>query len=709
MVDMQQIFVGFLVFKIALIYGKKTVHDPVIEKLKFSYEFDASEFVSKKYNNIIRPRNIISFKNTIGRKNLNTKNVLKDGEVIQFNPGNTAPSFTIWGLDQKVVFPCLNCKNYSIIIHVFDPNSGFLESMWNTDSSLSPLADESINNTHFIFVPKTATLNETYGALWMKSRIKTVLNKFKGRLTKKGFLSLMDRMHFSVLPDSKLGNWIPSVLQQWECVDHLCGLDQVVIQTSSFKGTNYPVVLKRLDARFDWLPNPASIFGNKTVQMVVAEDGCNIYSAVNHSVAVVSSEGCSYFKKVLMMEKSGAVGVVVVASKGQTVQDMECKGTDCKTQLSIPATFVEYSDIFTQNGQMNITFQNTPTSNFFMAINRYGKLAEIGWFLYPSMNFLVWQAQWFDYEVNLNNKLNAAEKVVEIFKDKVMHGSQGVVVNVSLPGLKELQSFSKVELDMSLSCPGTKDTTCGHWDHTVNLYVCCDKKSPLCGMELGRWITSFRRRIGRWLTDISPLLPLFTTNICTFTMKTAPWAMPWIPSLNIRFSQPRSLDASYPAHISPLYFPGATFDKNYNSHFKPINFTVPDLITKVELFSVITGHGSDENGCGEFCVTSHFLNVNNVTNNITFSTAGTPFGCADLVKTGVEPNEHGTWLYGRNGWCDGRNVFPWVVDVTKQVKRSGFVNTIEYHGFFNGTDPNPKQNPGIIYIYSYLICYEKHL
>lgn len=66
-------------------------------------------------------------------------------------------------------------------------------------------------------------------------------------------------------------------------------------------GTNYPVVLKRLDARFDWLPSPASIFGNKTVQMVVAEDGCNIYSAVNHSVAVVSSEGCSYFKKVCIL------------------------------------------------------------------------------------------------------------------------------------------------------------------------------------------------------------------------------------------------------------------------------------------------------------------------------------------------------------------------------------------------------------------------
>jgi hypothetical protein len=40
----------------------------------------------------------------------------------------------------------------------------------------------------------------------------------------------MNRMHFSIEPVSKLGNWIPAVLQQWQCVDHLCGLDQVVIQ-----------------------------------------------------------------------------------------------------------------------------------------------------------------------------------------------------------------------------------------------------------------------------------------------------------------------------------------------------------------------------------------------------------------------------------------------------------------------------------------------
>lgn len=43
------------------------------------------------------------------------------------------------------------------------------------------------------------------------------------------------------------------------------------------------------------------------------------------------------------MEKSGAVGVVVVATDGQVVQDMNCDGAECQSQLSIPATFVEYS------------------------------------------------------------------------------------------------------------------------------------------------------------------------------------------------------------------------------------------------------------------------------------------------------------------------------------------------------------------------------
>lgn len=190
-------------------------------------------------------------------------------------------------------------------------------------------------------------------------------------------------------------------------------------------------------------------------------------------------------------------------------------------------------------------------------------------------------------------------------------------------------------------------------------------------------------------------------------MKTAPWAMPWVPSLDIHFQNKQTQGGIYPSKAFVLYEPGATFNKSYNSNFKPYRFLVPDDVIKVEIYAVITGHGSDENGCGEFCVTSHHFIVNKHVNNITFSEAGTPLGCANQVPTGVEPNEHGTWLYGRDGWCDGRNVFPWIIDITTQIQKGQETNVINYFGWFNGTDPNPKQNPGEIILYSYLIFYKE--
>lgn len=56
--------------------------------------------------------------------------------------------------------------------------------------------------------------------------------------------------------------------------------------------------------------------------------------------------------------------------------------------------------------------------------------------------------------------------------------------------------------------------------------------------------------------------------------------------------------------------------------------------------------------------------------NVMLGPLGTALGCAMRVKEGAVPNEHGTWLYGRGGWCDGLQVNPWRVDVTKQVGSS---------------------------------------
>ena len=55
----------------------------------------------------------------------------------------------------------------------------------------------------------------------------------------------------------------------------------------------------------------------------------------------------------------------------------------------------------------------------------------------------------------------------------------------------------------------------------------------------------YRRRIGRWLTDVTPLLPLLTSQKCHFHLQTAPWALTWTPSLTLRF--PNSTPSS-PLH-----------------------------------------------------------------------------------------------------------------------------------------------------------------
>ncbi|KAL3836195.1 hypothetical protein ACJMK2_021637 [Sinanodonta woodiana] len=649
-------------------------------------------------------------------KLINTERV-GDGEVIDYKPGDAAEPFVIYTLDGILNFSSQSYKNTSFIFHVFDPNSGFLESMWTSDDGIEPLFNYGSPVNNYVFIPKSAHVNEKYGAIWMKQRVMQVFEQLQERRKRSRFDDVLKKIHFSILPMNELGNWLPSVFQEWQCVDHLCGLDQVFIQ---MQGSQYPIVLKRLDARYDWLPSAAVVLGNKTLDLRFANDGCKPSEVVNGSVALVMWGTCSTSVKVLTMQNSGAIMVLVMMNSNQSLGELTCD-PDCSVSLNIPAASVPYFQDLTEGKLMNVTFQNTPSDNFFIAIDTDGKLAEVGWFLYPTMHFLVWQAQWFEYMQNLELKLNdinrkgnvgvPASQDILVFSQQVMQGDKGVVANVSLPTMKELSSFRKFELVMSLSCPGERDTTCAHWDHTIQVFVCCDPESPLCGMELGRWISPFRRRIGIWLSDVSSLLPLLAGQTCMFTMKTAPWAMPWIPSLWLRFSEPQleGPGSAYPAEILSLYQPGATFDKNYNTHFTPIQFQVPDDATQVIIYAVITGHGSDENGCGEFCVTSHHFGVNGHINNITFSDAGTALGCADQVSTGVIPNEHGTWLYGRDGWCDGRNVFPWVIDVTDQLMPSGETNTIKYFGWFNGTDPNPQQNPGSIIMYSYLVYYKRYV
>jgi hypothetical protein len=71
------------------------------------------------------------------------------------------------------------------------------------------------------------------------------------------------------------------------------------------------------------------------------------------------------------------------------------------------------------------------------------------------------------------------------------------------------------------------------------------------------------------------------------------------------------------------------------------------------------------------------------------------------------PNEHGTWFYGRGGWCDGAPVVPWVIDVGQALEVLGGTNHARYAGLFGGLDPDPDPStaPGWIQMQAVLVWY----
>ena len=86
----------------------------------------------------------------------------------------------------------------------------------------------------------------------------------------------------------------------------------------------------------------------------------------------------------------------------------------------------------------------------------------------------------------------------------------------------------------------------------------------------------------------------------------------------------------------------------------------------------------------------------------------TPECMVRQVASGVIPNQHGTWPYGRAGWCPGGAVRPWLVDVTADLLPTGGTqNAISYKGLYQGAAPVIAANAsaGYIMMSSQLVFY----
>ncbi|MCP4806422.1 MAG: hypothetical protein GY913_22165 [Proteobacteria bacterium] len=334
-------------------------------------------------------------------------------------------------------------------------------------------------------------------------------------------------------------------------------------------------------------------------------------------------------------------------------------------------------------------------------VDREGALREVGYLADPHEGWETTNWEYLGDEAALHAFEAAREDTLVARDATVLRLWDGVEV-----GSEEWGAFStdltdaaaghnRVDVDITLGCGGPWYDACPAWD-TVNWLFVCDQDGEDC-VELARLVTGYWRG-GRWVMDGTQVLDRLQ-GPASFTYS---GGQVKLVTVDLRFWSDGTDRA--PLASNQVWWDNDSFwtDEWVAAH-QDHAFTPPADATRVELVHAITGHGSDSEGCAEFCASSHAFHVNGTEFRTDFDDAGSRDGCRDRVGTaGVLPNQAGTWTYGRAGWCPGQGVEPVRVDITSAVTL-GEANELDYTALFGeesarNTDAN--FDPSVFLVYS---------
>ncbi|HNW82340.1 MAG TPA: peptide-N-glycosidase F-related protein [bacterium] len=341
----------------------------------------------------------------------------------------------------------------------------------------------------------------------------------------------------------------------------------------------------------------------------------------------------------------------------------------------------------------------TGNPDFFLGIDRFQKIRKAGSFhswktssLDPVFEFVYKEAELYNYEYGLYELLDEKKEQTTVLKGidgLPFEGdgwTQSLSFTVDFPAFK---NTGKLYLDLSQICDDP--ATC-EWDRIQQLFLCSDETDESCNVEIGRWITTYGRS-GKWLTDITPLLPLFE-KAGKYKFKFTVSGDQYVNYLNFVYIE--DAQEAKPVKIISLFKGTVPFNETYNNYWTEIEIEIPESVEKVFISSYITGHGngSEAANCAEFCPFESIFYVNGTSYEHDFNNAGTSRGCFDLVDEGAVPNQYGSWPFGRAGWCPGADVKLINMDITESVVK-GQKNKFFYGAFLGGevyvpeiTDPS---------------------
>lgn len=327
------------------------------------------------------------------------------------------------------------------------------------------------------------------------------------------------------------------------------------------------------------------------------------------------------------------------------------------------------------------------------AIDRQQRIREVGMLgrltgngVAGEVSMLANEVKAFEFEFAREQRL-AAEQATVLTLATSQSMRETLDFDVTIP---DTSGFDTLEADLALDCPQHMNANCGAWDYLSHLWLCEPATASdggmtwQCDKELARWITPYWRE-GRWVTDISQQLATLqpgTKHLRYYASRQwDPREVNYLVSLSLRLSN--KARGMKPVQTTPLWT-GGNWNENYDAAKLPIDVDIPADAKKVELVTIVTGHeGNAPTNCAEFCNHQHIFSVNGVTHRQSFPEAQQNSTCLQRVTEGVVPNQHGTWYYGRGGWCPGWDVAPYVVDVTSEVTK-GQANRVTYRTEFNG-------------------------
>lgn len=459
------------------------------------------------------------------------------------------------------------------------------------------------------------------------------------------------------------------------------------------------------------------------------------------AAVLIRRGGCPFVDKLQAAKRAGARAVLIV-NNAQAINRVAGPCTDCQSLVlaALPRAegeaLIAAAEAAAAAGhtlQVNLQGQRALASA--IRVGRDGRVQEVGYIPYPFNHLLdqpldpffqlALEARHLEFESQQLDQMKAQEasaqvQVIEVFNNVLARdptwSGQRVSARVALP--QALLRSERLWWDLALSCEGVLKSQCPPWDYIAQMFLCQDPMAERCEDEVGRWITPYWSG-GRWVHDTTALLARLRLAaerapqdsqgrpLVRFEFHSI---QPYRVSARLRFapvSNPHRVDRrlQIPIEAQRLPFPGGLMtDGGYGQRQGVSSIRVPAGVVRVELAALLSGHGfADDDKCAEFCNTVHHFEVHgNAPRTVSQPAAGTEMGCLEQVAHGVVPNQGGTWVYGRNGWCPGAAVPLTMIDISDEVAHARRVArvgpdaevtlSLRYWATVNGKDHAPKRS-----------------